>query len=272
MTTVSAAALMLAAGMGQATAQQQQQPPAQQEQQRTQQQGQQQQGQQRQARQQQECTVGQQADMEIMRQVQSSQVRRDLRTLRDAALLLKEYDKQGACQQVVTAIQDVARERGRQAMAQQQQRGQEGQQQQAQQGQQQQRDQQAQRRQQAEPATQAAQNLGVDQMLESDVIGSDGDVVGEVTDIVLSKEGQPQYVVVAFGGFLGLGEDRVAIPFDMLRMRRPQEEGEAVTFYVPMTEQKLTDAPRIRPGQNWQQNEQWQSQNRQYFEQNRQRT
>jgi sporulation protein YlmC with PRC-barrel domain len=268
--------------MGQATAQRQQQPPAQQEQQRTQQQGQQQgqqqrtqrqQGQQRQTRQQQECTVGQQADMEMMRQVQSSQVRRDLRTLRDAALLLKEYDKQGACQQVVTAIQDVARERGQQAMAQQQQRGQEGQQQQAQQQQgQQQRDQQAQRRQQAEPATQAAQNLGVDQMLESDVIGANGDVVGEVTDIVLSKEGQPQYVVVAFGGFLGLGEDRVAIPFDMLRMRRPQEEGEAVTFYVPMTEQKLTDAPRIRPEQDWQQNEQWQSQNRQYFEQNRQKT
>jgi sporulation protein YlmC with PRC-barrel domain len=263
---------MLAVGMGQATAQQQQQPP---EQQRTQQQQQgqqqqgQQQGQQRQARQQQECTVGQQADMEMMRQVQSSQVRRDLRTLRDAALLLKEYDKQGACQQVVTAIQDVARERGQQAMAQQQQRGQ---QQQAQEDQQQQRDQQAQRRQQAEPATQAAQNLGVDQMLESDVIGANGDVVGEVTDIVLSQEGQPQYVVVAFGGFLGLGEDRVAIPFDMLRMRRPQEEGEAVTFYVPMTEQKLTDAPRIRPEQDWQQNEQWQSENRQYFEQNRQKT
>jgi arginine/lysine/ornithine decarboxylase len=58
----------------------------------------------------------------------------------------------------------------------------------------------------------------------------------------------------------------------MLRMRRPKEEVEAVSFYVPMTEQKLTDAQRIRPGQNWQQNEQWQSENRQYFEQNRQKT
>lgn len=265
MTTVSAAALVLAAGIGPAMAQQQQQQPAQQEQQRMQQQGQQQQGQQAQ-QQQQECVIGQQGEQDLTQQVQSAKVRRDLRTLRDAGLLLKEYDKQQACQQVVTAIQDIARTSGPQATAQQQ-----GQQQQAQQQMsEEQRTQQ--RMQQAQPAPEAARRIGVDRMLGGDIVGANGDVMGEVSDIVLSAEGKPQYVVATFGGFLGVGEDRIAIPFDMLRIRMPQEQDEVVTFYVPMSEQQLTNAPRIEQEQNWQQNEQWQSKNRQYYDQNRQKT
>jgi len=255
-TTVSAAALLLAAGMGPAMAQQQQQQPEQPEQQ--------------QSGQQQECTIGQQAEAAMTQQVQSAQVRRDLRTLRDAAFLLKEHDMQRACQQVVTAIQDIARTRGQQQMAGQQQQGQQQQRQQAQQEGQQQ-EQRTQQMQQAKPATEAAQNIGVDRMLDADVYSAEGDSVGEVSDIVLSKEGKPQYVVVAFGGFLGLGEERVAIPFDMLRMQMPQEEDEAVAFYVPMSEQKLSEAPQIQGEQDWQQNEQWKNQNRQYFEQSMQK-
>ncbi|MTH62585.1 PRC-barrel domain-containing protein [Paracoccus litorisediminis] len=46
------------------------------------------------------------------------------------------------------------------------------------------------------------------------------DNVGEISDLVLSKDGQLKAVLVDVGGFLGMGEKSVAVAMDQLRVIR----------------------------------------------------
>lgn len=45
------------------------------------------------------------------------------------------------------------------------------------------------------------------------VIGSDHTKVGDIEDVLVDHEGRAKTVVIGVGGFLGLGEKRVAVPF-----------------------------------------------------------
>jgi sporulation protein YlmC with PRC-barrel domain len=49
------------------------------------------------------------------------------------------------------------------------------------------------------------------------VINSRGERLGDVKDIMLDvTEGRVQYIVIEYGGFLGIGEKFFAVPFDVL--------------------------------------------------------
>ena len=50
------------------------------------------------------------------------------------------------------------------------------------------------------------------------VYGSDGDEVGEVSAILLTADGTISELVIDVGGFLGLGEKPVAVPFSEVQM------------------------------------------------------
>lgn len=59
------------------------------------------------------------------------------------------------------------------------------------------------------------------QMLASNIIGKtvtgpNDENLGDVNDIILGADGQPDAVVIGVGGFLGLGEKNVAVPFDTI--------------------------------------------------------
>jgi hypothetical protein len=47
-----------------------------------------------------------------------------------------------------------------------------------------------------------------------DVIGLDEHAVGDIREVLLTREGQVDAVVIGVGGFLGMGEKSVAVPFD----------------------------------------------------------
>lgn len=47
--------------------------------------------------------------------------------------------------------------------------------------------------------------------------------VGEISDIVLTDDGQVEQVIVDVGGFLGLGEKPVAVSFDEIEISRDQD-------------------------------------------------
>jgi sporulation protein YlmC with PRC-barrel domain len=51
-----------------------------------------------------------------------------------------------------------------------------------------------------------------------DVIGADGDRIGEITDVVMDPERQSVYAVVSSGGLLGIGAREYAIHFNDLQM------------------------------------------------------
>lgn len=50
-----------------------------------------------------------------------------------------------------------------------------------------------------------------------DVIGADGEKVGEISGMVMEVDRQSVHAVVSSGGILGLGEMAIAVPFDELQ-------------------------------------------------------
>ena len=63
--------------------------------------------------------------------------------------------------------------------------------------------------------------MGQDEMLASKLRGmavrnSAGEDLGDINDLVLDKTGKPTIAILGVGGFLGLGEKSVGVPFDAL--------------------------------------------------------
>ena len=87
--------------------------------------------------------------------------------------------------------------------------------------------------QQAPPAgeflTQAPGALRISEIRGLGVIGLDHVKVGSIEDVVLGPDGRATAVVIGVGGFLGIGEKKVALPFDQV---------------VWNTKAKPTDGPR----------------------------
>ena len=69
----------------------------------------------------------------------------------------------------------------------------------------------------------------------ADVVTVRGEEVGEIEQITSS--GDRLYAVIEHGGFLGIGEDQVAIPLDRIAMRGDQ------LILLGLTEEELEQMP-----------------------------
>lgn len=56
-----------------------------------------------------------------------------------------------------------------------------------------------------------------DKIMGKSVYNENDEKVGDVADIVLQSNGQVEYFVIGAGGFLGMGQHDVAIPFDKIQ-------------------------------------------------------
>jgi sporulation protein YlmC with PRC-barrel domain len=66
-----------------------------------------------------------------------------------------------------------------------------------------------------------------------------GDDLGKVDDFVVDLDsGRCSYVVVAVGGFLGMGDKLFPVPWDLFTMRTEDHE-----FFLDVEKQMLLDAP-----------------------------
>lgn len=91
--------------------------------------------------------------------------------------------------------------------------------------------------QQQQADTRPEQPVSVDQVLGSRVVNAEGQEVGEIEDLVLDQN-QIAYAVVSVGGFLGMGEKRVAVPLDDLQL------GESETYLMSSaTQDQLGQMP-----------------------------
>ena len=43
--------------------------------------------------------------------------------------------------------------------------------------------------------------------------------IGDISDVILDKSGKAAAVIIGVGGFLGMGEHLVSVPFDQMRKR-----------------------------------------------------
>jgi hypothetical protein len=78
------------------------------------------------------------------------------------------------------------------------------------------------------------------------VLAPDNARLGMVTDLVLARDGRTvQGVVVAIGGFLGIGERNVALAIDRLEIA-PAPDGR-LKLVTAITREELANAPAFRP-------------------------
>ena len=67
--------------------------------------------------------------------------------------------------------------------------------------------------------------------------------LGDINDIVWTKDGNIQGVIVGVGGFLGIGEKNVAVNFDALKITA-DENGDK-KFVLDATKDELAAAPEF---------------------------
>src|SRR6202012_3432637 len=71
------------------------------------------------------------------------------------------------------------------------------------------------------------------------VLSSDGDDVGKVKDIMLDvRSGRIAYAVLSSGGFLGIGDKLLAIPWHALTL-----DTERKCFQLAMSSERIKNAP-----------------------------
>ncbi|SFG46061.1 PRC-barrel domain-containing protein [Palleronia marisminoris] len=71
--------------------------------------------------------------------------------------------------------------------------------------------------------------------------------VGQISDIIMTQDGQLEYVVLGVGGFLGIGEQNVAVNFDALSVEPdPQNEGEYMIM-ISASQEQIENAPEFDP-------------------------
>lgn len=90
--------------------------------------------------------------------------------------------------------------------------------------------------------------------------GTDHDSIGEIEDVIVSRDNKPSYALITYGGFLGLGKNQAAVPVAALRVSPDKY------VFVPMTEEQLKAAPTLeRNTADWWTNENFRAQNDEYY-------
>jgi uncharacterized protein YrrD len=83
----------------------------------------------------------------------------------------------------------------------------------------------------------------VSNIIGTDVVNPQGESLGDIKDVVIDpRTGRVAYAVVAFGGFLNLGEKLFAIPFSSFDYRAAVDK-----YSLDISKERLQDAPGFDP-------------------------
>ena len=89
---------------------------------------------------------------------------------------------------------------------------------------------------QAEHQVRAQSLLGVD-------VSNGQDTIGDVSDLVVTDDGRVDAIVVGVGGFLGIGEKRVALAWDSIKLT--EQDGSRMIL-VSATKEQLEGMPTYK--------------------------
>jgi sporulation protein YlmC with PRC-barrel domain len=78
--------------------------------------------------------------------------------------------------------------------------------------------------------------LSIDNLLDTDVRGSNGEELGEVEDVLISPDGQVDSIIVEGGGFWDIGDTHFRVAWDKVDIGSDMEY---VT--IPMTEENVEE-------------------------------
>ena len=86
--------------------------------------------------------------------------------------------------------------------------------------------------------------------------------MASIDDIVFSPEGGPAYIIISDGGFLGIGEDQIAVPMSRVRVSSDRD-----VYFIDLTEDQLKSAPRFERGRfDWLEDTEWRQKNDAYYQ------
>jgi sporulation protein YlmC with PRC-barrel domain len=71
-----------------------------------------------------------------------------------------------------------------------------------------------------------------------------GETVGNINDVVFSHGGHISTVILGVGGFLGMGEKSVGVPFSALKFETGKDGARVIV--VTLTKEALKDAPAFK--------------------------
>jgi sporulation protein YlmC with PRC-barrel domain len=94
--------------------------------------------------------------------------------------------------------------------------------------------------------TQPAGQWSAQVFLGEPVVNEAGETIGDINDVLFDKSGRIATAVIGVGGFLGVGEKRVAVPFSALVVTPSGKDGKRVVT-VPLSKERLQAAPDFQP-------------------------
>jgi sporulation protein YlmC with PRC-barrel domain len=79
------------------------------------------------------------------------------------------------------------------------------------------------------------------EIIDINIVNPKGEELGEVKDLVFSKDGQISYLIVSRGGVFGMGEDLVPIPWSAAHANFRDDK-----LVVNIDKERLDQAPRFK--------------------------
>lgn len=87
----------------------------------------------------------------------------------------------------------------------------------------------------------SSRNLSLEKLMDADARSQDGQDLGEVEDVLIDPQsGKVQFVILGQGGVLGIGEDRVPVPWQAVDVT---SQGDIT---INQTKAKLKSAPSVK--------------------------
>jgi hypothetical protein len=82
-------------------------------------------------------------------------------------------------------------------------------------------------------------------LIGASVYGPDNASIGEINDVIIGSDGAIKAVVIGVGGFLGVGQKDVAVPFNTLNVTRTPDSNSINKITVSYTKDQLKSAPQF---------------------------
>lgn len=87
----------------------------------------------------------------------------------------------------------------------------------------------------------ASGEMSAKDLIGTNVKNQQGETVGEIEDLLVTKDGNVSHAVLSVGGFLGVGDRRVEVPLDDMQIG---SNGKQVTYNV--TKDQLKQMPEYK--------------------------
>ena len=92
--------------------------------------------------------------------------------------------------------------------------------------------------------TQNSSDFRSTKMVGLNVYNSKSEKIGDINDLIIGADGSITHAVVGVGGFLGMGEKNVAVPFRSIKMTRDKDG--KLTAMIDSTKEALKSAPTFK--------------------------